>query len=217
MKRFCLALFAVCVLAVPVSWTQSPQPTPTPKVGGKTSPDGTVELAADLPVALHLKNIGGSDGAGLCVFTSLDHSATYQNVPAMVGFRDWMRKYPGGGYPDKVAAKIKQISTERGLPVPEFIQVEGADIELLKIACKSGRMPGITYAYSPTGRYGGKTIAHMVNLVYLDDRWAAVLDNNYPGTYEWMPTATFRKVYTGNGGGWAVILLAAQPPAPPHN
>lgn len=59
--------------------------------------------------------------------------------------------------------------------------VEGSDLERLKLACRTGRMPGVTYAFSPTGRYGGARIAHMVNLVHADDQWFAVLDNNYPG------------------------------------
>jgi hypothetical protein len=39
-------------------------------------------------------------------------------------------------------------------------------------------MPAVTYGYSP--RYGGR-VAHMVNLVHLSERWAAILDNNFPG------------------------------------
>lgn len=217
MKRFVLALVATLALGSPATWTQTPVGPLSPKVGGETSPDGTVEIAADLPARLHLKNIGGSDGAGLCVFTSLSHSALWQGIAVLCDFRDWMHKYPGGGYPQKVSAKIKQICAERGVAEPSYIQVQGADIEILKLACKSGRMPGVTYSYSPTGRYGGQGIDHMVSLVYCDDRWAAVLDNNYPGSYEWMPTATFRQVYTRRGGGWAVIFLAPMPPAPPHN
>jgi len=45
----------------------------------------------------------------------------------------------------------------------------------------------------------------------------AILDNNYPGTIEWMTEDQFRRAYTGLGGGWAVILLAPGPPPPPWN
>ncbi len=80
-------------------------------------------------------------------------------------------------------------------------------------------MPGVTYSFSPTKRYGGARIAHMVSLVHADDQWFCVLDNNYPGLdkYEWMSPAEFLKTYTGGGGGWAVILLDRGPPPLPWN
>lgn len=187
-------------------------------VGGNRAPDGT-EIHCDLPGSEHLKNKGGRDGAGLCVFTSIDHSARWQQVPQLIGFRDWMTKHPGGGYPSKVTKMISQICKERGMLEPAYIQVEGADLEVLKRACVGGRMPGVTYCRSPTGRYGGQTIAHMVSLPHADAKNFCVLDNNYPGAdqYEWMTPEEFRKTYTGGGGGWAVILLEPGPPPPPKN
>jgi hypothetical protein len=154
------------------------------------------------------------------VFTSISHSARWQNVPLLEDFQGWMKKHPGGGYPEKVDEMITQIAREKNLPRPDYIQVEGEDIEILKAACKSGRMPGVTYTYSPTGRYNGQHIAHMVSLVHADDKHIAILDNNYPGDacYEWMAPEEFKKVWCGNGkNGWAVILLSPGPPLPPHN
>lgn len=186
-------------------------------VGGRQAPDGTA-IHCDLPGQYHLRNKGGSDGKGLCVFTSIAHSARYQEVPELIDFRDWMTRYPGGGYPEKVAQKIKQICAEKGVPEPKYLQYEGKDLEILKLACQSGRMPGVTYRYSPTGRYGGQKIWHMVSLVHADDRWFAVLDNNYPGVnlIEWMTPNEFRPVFT-EGGGWAVVLLNPGPPPAPTN
>jgi hypothetical protein len=191
-------------------------------IGGRVHNDGT-ELQCDLPGDFHLKNCGGSDGSGLCVFTSISHSARWQNVAVLEGFRDWMRKHPGGGYPQKVDRMIAEICNEKGVPPPSYLQVEGDDLEVLKTACRSGRMPGVTYSYSPTGRYGGQRISHMVSLVHADDRHFVILDNNFPGragqenTYEWMTPAEFKKTYTGGRSGWAVILLDPGPPLPPHN
>lgn len=185
---------------------------------GRTGPGG-VEPDVDLPGSLQLKNVGGSDGAGLCVFTSIGHAARWQHVEALVDFQAYMRKFPGGGWPGKVTQYAQKCAAAKGLPTPGYLQVEGPDVEILRAALKSGRMPSVTYAYSPTGRYGGQRIAHMVNLVYLDDAVAAVLDNNYPGEdkIEWMSVAEFRRAYTGSGGGWAVILLDPGPPALPYN
>jgi hypothetical protein len=95
--------------------------------------------------------------------------------------------------------------------------VESGVRVILKLACKTGRMPGVTYSFSPTGRYGGRRIAHMVSLVSADDRHFVILDNNYPGTYEWMTPEEFTRSYTGGGQGWAVILLAPPPSPVPVN
>lgn len=191
----------------------------TAKVGGRISPDGLSEINCDLPGDLHLKNVGGSDGAGLCVFTSIAHSARWQNVTLLEDFRDWMRKHPGGGYPEKVDRMIEKCAKERNQTIPQYIQIEGSDLEILKLACKTGRMPGVTYSKSPTGRYGGGTIAHMVSLPHADDTWFCVLDNNYPGenNYEWMTPEEFKKTYTGGRSGWSVIFLNPPPPPFPKN
>jgi hypothetical protein len=130
---------------------------------------------------------------------------------------EWMveKGIEGGGYPSKVDTLVKQIALDRHAPVPDYIQVEGNDLEILKLACKSGRMPCVTYNRSLTGRYNGQNIAHMVNLVRADDDFIAVLDNNYIGdtNYEYLSPEEFKRVY---GSGWCVILLASSPPPPPH-
>lgn len=198
------------------------------KVNGKVSPDGQ-EIQIDLPGELHMKNTGGmgprgpGSGAGLCVFTSIEHAAHWQNVPALIGFQKWMTSKPGGGYPEKVVKMIEAYCKDRNLPVPAYLQVEGKDLEILRLACKTGRMPAITYGVSPTGRYGGGRIAHMTNLVHAQGSVFAQLDNNFldpkENAYEWMNEKEFLKAYTsGGGGGWAVILLdPAGPPPVPRN
>jgi hypothetical protein len=59
----------------------------------------------------------------------------------------------------------------------------------------------------------------MVNLVYLDDQWACVLDNNFVGENDlvWLKTPDFLQRWTGGQNGWAVVLLAPPPPPVPHN
>ena len=47
-------------------------------VNGPVAPDGE-EVQNDLPKEFpHIRNRGGSDGKGLCVFASLNHSAIWQ-------------------------------------------------------------------------------------------------------------------------------------------
>lgn len=208
-----LLLLAPCLVAA------NPEALIGAKVGGTVLPDGR-EIQIDLPGNLHTKNTA-SKGLGLCVFTSIRHSSLWANLELLQDFPKYLidKGIPGGGYPEKVDALIKRIAQEKGVPVPAYIQVEGKDLEILKLACKSGRMPGVTYAYSPTGRYGGQRIAHMVSLVHADDQWFTVLDNNYIGanSYEHMTPAEFLKVYTGGQNGWAFILLDPGPPPPPKN
>lgn len=208
----------------------APKPKPKPKpwgprtdpvgftafVGGPVGKDGT-EIACDLPAEFHRKNTA-SKGLGLCVFTSIHHAAIWQNVPALQEFPKWLiaKNIPGGGYPGKVEKLIPQICADRGIPEPLWMQVEGLDLEILKLASRTGRMSSVTYSRSPTGRYGGKGISHMVSLVHADDKNFVVLDNNYIGAdaYEWLTPEEFKKVYAP---GWAVILLDPPPPPPPRN
>jgi hypothetical protein len=190
------------------------------QIGGKTSPDGKEEILCDLPGSEHLKNTGGmgrggpGTGAGLCVFTSIEHAGRYQNEPGLIGLQKKMTNEPGGGYPDKVDAMLAKYA-----PKVVYVQYTGKDVSLLKLAMKTSRMVSVTYGYSP--RYGGP-IAHMVNLVHLTDKWAAVLDNNFPGenAYEWMPPDEFYRRWTAGSqdrSGWCVILLNPPPPPFPHN
>lgn len=186
------------------------------QIGGTTSPRGE-PMQLQLPVSHHVRNRGGSDGAGLCVFASMRHTGDWQNEPVFFGLFEHMFRYPGGGYPSKVDAVVKRYAAERGLPIPKYIQIEDSDLEVLKLAVRNGYMPGVTYSFSPTGRYGGAKIAHMVTLVHATDTEFAILDNNYPGTYEWMTPDEFKRTYAYGGQGWSVILLEKSPPPKPRN
>jgi hypothetical protein len=167
-----------------------------------------------LPSTEHLKNVGGSDGAGLCVFASGTHAARYQSVALLEQWMQWMRKYPGGGYPSKVDTMLKRIASEKGVPVPPYVQHTGGDPDFLELALRTGRYPCVTYDGRDGVFYRGR-IAHMVNLVYLDDETAAIHDNNYPGKWLWMTRSEFLSRWNGNGGGWAYVLLEVAPPPLP--
>lgn len=195
-----LILFAAHAAAVAGSFAPLAPPA---------APDQTL-AAADLPAALHMRNKGGSDGAGLCVFTSIEHCAAWQNVPELAGFQLWMTRKPGGGYPSKVDQMLAAFCREKGVPVPAYVQHEGGDERVLELAIKTGRMVAVTYGGSDD--FYRSYIAHMVNLVHLDAQRAAILDNNRPGVFVWMTRADFLKRWKAGGGGWAVVLLASPPP-----
>jgi hypothetical protein len=211
-----ILLFAVsAVLSVPWYGNQPVRPAEA-RVGGDEAPDGT-PVQVDLPEDLRMHNTGGWDGAGLCVFTSLNHAAIWQDVDSLRDFQKWMKSKLGGGYPEKLAAMVTQKCKELGVPEPKYVQVEGSDLEPIRVALKTGRMPCITYSFSPSGRYDGRRIAHMVNCVHDVNGYFGILDNNYPDKIEWLDESEFKKSYSGGGGGWTVILLDPGPPPPPRN
>lgn len=181
--------------------------------------DGSIhngkELECDLPLRMHLKNKGGSDGAGLCVFASINMAAEWQNVNAGRGLLEWMTKHPGGGYPEKVDRVLQDYCKELGIKVPSYVQHTGGDVAFLKLALESGRMPCVTYGGHDSVYYYMR-IAHMVDLVYLDDNIAAILDNNFPGQYLWMSTQMFLDRWREDGG-WAFVWLGPTPPPLPAN
>ncbi|HQR06997.1 MAG TPA: hypothetical protein PLN21_09255 [Gemmatales bacterium] len=175
-------------------------------------PDGT-EVDIDLPEERELKNTGGSDGAGLCVGTSIEMSLDWHHVHGYPGkYQQWLTRFPGGSWPEKAAQQLKQYASANNLKAPEILQSTNGDLELLVAAVKNGYHPAITYSKSPTGRYGGQRISHMVNLRAAragpQKAWC-IKDNNYPG-YEWMTESQFKAIHDG----WSVIVLN-QPDPPP--
>lgn len=190
------------------------------QVGGPLHPSGA-EVDIDYPEKRHLRNKVGSDGAGLCVFTSVEMAADWANETSLLGFRDWMTRRPGGGYPEKLDRMIAEICRERGVAAPKYIQFTDGDINIVAEAVKNGHMVAVTYGLSPTGRYGGGIIYHMVNCVAArvgPEKLWAILDNNFPGTIEWMTERQFERAYNATGSpGWCVVLLRPGPPPVPKN
>lgn len=178
------------------------------EVGGTSH--GGVEIQIDLPGLQHVKNFGApADGKGLCVFASMTMAGRWHNVRPL--FDVIHRVNEGGGWPEKVDQVLR-----RHAPALKYVQYEGTDPAILDKALAEGRIACVTYGYGE--RYGMQTIYHMVCLVHLDARYAAVLDNNFPGTYEWMSREEFLRRWVHPGGkGWAYVMLAPPPPPIPHN
>lgn len=193
------------------------------KVGGYVAPDGE-EIQCFLPEQFHIKNRGGSDGAGLCVWDSLNYCCVFQHVRPLDQIFKWHFDKPGGGWPERVDKDIAAICQEQGVPVPDYIQVEDKDNRrTISQFTKTGRMVGATYCFSLTGRYEGKDIAHMIAICHCTPAhgnspgWVGVLDNNYPRSIEWIPYDDFPRVHAKSGQGWIVGFLNPGPPPVPHN
>ena len=167
------------------------------------SPSGT-RAVIDLPVSQHMHNTGGSDRAGLCVGTSVTHSARWQNVRELDGFRRWLEARPGGSFPEKLARDLKAFCAQKGVPVPRYVMGTGVDTRLMELAFRTRRCPAITH-----------TAAHMVSGMHLDGQEGAILDNNNPGKWEWATRTRYTDVYSAaprGRYGWVVVLLAPPPP-----
>lgn len=187
-----------------------------------------VEAVVDLPAEMHVKNKGGKptprepDGAGLCVFATLDMCARYQDIRPLIGILERMAgKEEGGGYPEKVDKIVAREAQARGETV-DIVQYEGKDPSILDLAMKTGRPCGVTYGFGkPYVDSSGRPLSviyHMVMLVHLDESRAAIIDNNFPGHLTWMSRAEFlRKWKHPQGKGWAYVLLAPPPPPVPSN
>ena len=210
-SRWRLARMAVLLITV---ITMSGSGLTYRQIADKATVDGQthngVELQIDLPESQHVKNFGApADGKGLCVFASMTMAARWHHVRQL---SDIIHKInEGGGWPEKVTEVFKQYA-----PDLKFVQYEDTDPAILDKALAEGRPACVTYGYGE--RYQMKTIYHMVLLVHLDSKYAAILDNNFPGTYEWMSREEFlRRWVHPSGKGWAYVMLAPPPPPPPHN
>lgn len=164
----------------------------------------------DIPRALRIRNTGGSDGAGLCVWASLEMAASYQNCKELIGTFEWMKSQPGGGWPERVDRVMKERA-----PAVKYKQYMGKELEFIREGINSGRPVCVTMG---TGElYGMQTISHMVICIAIDDVNAAIIDNNDPDNIWWMPVEVFHeRAMHPNAQLWAFYTLAPPPPPIPH-
>lgn len=182
------------------------------------------EVTCDLPPEQQFRNIGSKkDGAGMCVFTSIEMAARAQGLEQMRGWRDWCAaNYTGGGWPERVDQLLAAWWKHKGItPIP-YYQYEGKNPEkVFELIDRTGRMACTTYGYSP--RYG-QQIAHMVCAPGYRGKFAIVLDNNFvskksgdgwdENIYEWMDQQELcRRARLVGGSAWIFCWLP--PPAPP--
>lgn len=179
-------------------------------------PETRREVMLDLPLQEHLKNL--PNGGGCCVWASLDMMSRWHDFKPMIGV---LQDRLGGAN----ASHVKKCFDRRAKGFTNYVQAEGSKTEEVLDWCfRTGRIPGVTYGFgeryvgsrNPSGR-----ISHMVILLHLDKPTASnpracVLDNNFPGTYEWMNREEFFRRHR-LGGAWCVALIVPPPPPVPKN
>jgi hypothetical protein len=184
------------------------------------SPDGRGEVVLDVPVyrgvkadvpippELHLRNEGGSDGAGLCVITSLLINGRYQGIPALAdgkASRFWKlaKSRPGGYYPEKLERYLDEL--RETMPGVRWISWEGKVTDLIESYTRRGVPVACT---TNTGAlYGYQSIHHYITVAHLDADLACLIDNNDPGKYHWMPRAEFDRRFVDGLQGWLFIWI----------
>ena len=147
----------------------------------------------NIPIAMRESNYSSG---GSCVHASLITLLRWQGKERLA--KDWRRDFRGGEFARSVAVKLDS----RGI---RYAYTTKGDVRFLEWACRTKRGCGITVN-------GG---AHMITLVHLDAKWAAVLDNNSTSRFIWIPrdelVAEWKRSY-----GWAVTPMYS-PLAPlPH-
>lgn len=183
------------VLLASACFGQEPKPDRRGEVALRTPEYKGTTANAPIPTSLHIRNEGGSDGAGLCVIASLLINGGYQEVPGIAGKPNekgeagkasllWQtaKKRPGGYSPDKLERLLKEV-----MPDEKWVSFYGKDpAAVMDELSRQGYPMGVTmntgalYNYAP--------IAHMVSLAHFrSGELACVVDNNDPGKYHWMP------------------------------
>jgi hypothetical protein len=184
------------------------------------------EVDIDLPSAQHVRNFGApADGKGLCVFASITMAARWHHIRALEKLLFWelvdgklvprSRVQQGGGWPEKVDQILKQEA-----PGLNYVQLETSNANdlaaFIERSLAEGRMVCGTYGYGE--RYQMQTIYHMVCFTKFNTKWGTVLDNNFPGTFEWMSRAELlRRCVHPSGKGWVIAFIVPPPPPIPHN
>ena len=147
----------------------------------------------NVPESLRQSNWIGDQGMGSCVHASMISLLRWQY--RLKTADHWRQTYGDGEQPEDLAAKFDQEGIR-------YAYVTNGDVRFLEWACRTRRGCGITVM-------GG---AHMVALVHLDDKWAAILDNNKVENFIWVPRETLIAEWKASYG-WAVTPIYA-PAAP---
>jgi hypothetical protein len=149
----------------------------------------------------HIRNEGGSDGAGLCVYSSVIIAGAYQGVADLDRLKQsqlwrYVKARPGGSYPEKLARDLNAV-----YPLEQtgerWSQYTGTDTSVIDKLSRAGYP--VCSTMDTGALYEYRKIHHMITLAhYRKDGWVCVVDNNNPGKFHWMPAKEYdRRAFDG--------------------
>ena len=147
----------------------------------------------NVPAALRQSNWRGPEGQGSCVHATMISLLRWQY--RLKTADHWRQTYGDGEQPEDLAAKFDQEGIR-------YAYVTNGDVRFLEWACRTRRGCGITVM-------GGGTWSPWS---IMDDKWAAILDNNNVEKFIWVPRETLIAEWKASYG-WAVTPIYA-PAAP---
>jgi len=139
----------------------------------------------NIPLALRQSNWRGPrQGEGSCVHACMVSLFRWQARYNTADY--WRRSYGDGEMPNGLKYKLDRNGIR-------YAYVTNGDVSFLEWACSTRRGCAITVL-------GGR---HMVTLVHLDSKWAAILDNNSVSKFIWVPRGSLIAEWKASMG-WAV-------------
>lgn len=165
-----------------------------------------VKANAPIPPNLHFKNTGGSDGAGLCVDTSVTIAGAYLGLEDFwkLGQSSLMvdaRKNPGGSWPEKLERELKEH-----YPNASWYSWESPTTE--QVADFSSQGLPVCTTTNTGALYGYDYIYHYIVNIHCDDDIAMIVDSNDPGKYHAMPRAEYDRRAPNPKKMWGFVFLA---------
>lgn len=177
--------------------------TDRPEINGVT-------VNAPIPPEMHFKNTGGSDGAGLCVNTSMTIAGAFHGIAdlwrlAQSSLMIDSRARPGGSWPEKLERELKEHYPDEQWFMwesPTTEQVEAFNAQGLAVCTttNTGRLYNYDYIY------------HYIVTIHLDSLWAMIVDSNDPGKYHIMPRAEYDRRAPNPEKVWGTVWLSGRVP-----
>lgn len=163
-------------------------------------PDYAVERpTVNLEEIYREENWLGRMGEGSCVHATITMMFRWQGRFDLADF--WRANHGDGEYSTALAAKLDSAGVRYAMTDRED------DIAFLEWACATRRGCGVAV----------HNRAHMVLLVYMDEENVAILDNNFIGSFKWMPRATFLADWKSSGSWGIVPIMGSLPPPLPFD
>lgn len=148
-----------------------------------------------IPATHHIQN----ENPGYCLWCSLEVLGRHQEIEAMAGLKDAVKKEPAvyvregnftrminpaGGFPDNASRKLTKLNVKHKMQMPG-----NKDTSILKEALTDGRGAAVGFVLS----YG----MHAVTLVDLDSKTAKFIDPDKVGQVQVIDRANFDRIWDG--------------------